>query len=103
MYAIVETGGKQYPVSPGARIKVEKLPGEVGSEIALDRVLLVAEGDDIRVGTPVVEGVKVTGTIVSHGRGRKLIVFKLRRRKNYRRKLGHRQAFTELEVTDVAT
>lgn len=101
MYAIIETGGKQYPVSPGQRIRVEKLDGEVGGEIELDRVLLVSDDDDVKIGTPHVEGAKVMTKIVSHGRGKKLIVFKFRRRTNYRRKQGHRQAYTCLEVTDI--
>lgn len=101
MYAIVETGGKQYAVAPGERVRVEKLPGEVGTTLDFDRVLLVGEGEDVKVGTPVVAGAKVTGKIVAHGRGRKVIVYKLKRRKNYRRKQGHRQAFTEVEVTGV--
>ncbi len=102
MYAIIETGGKQYAVSQGERIRVEKLAGDVGSEIELDQVLLVGEGDDIKVGTPVISGAKVTGTILAHGRGRKVIVYKLHKRKNYRRKQGHRQAFTEVEVTGIS-
>ena len=103
MYAIVETGGKQYPVAPGDRIRVEKLAGDVGTEINLDRVLLIGDGEDVKVGTPVVEGATVKGKIVAHGRHRKVIVFKFRRRTNYRRKQGHRQAFTELEVTEVSS
>lgn len=102
MYAIVETGGKQYTVSPGQRVRVEKLSGEVGGEVQLDQVLLVGDGEDITVGTPTVAGAKVTGTIVSHGRGPKLIVYKLRRRKDSRRKQGHRQDFTEIEVTEIS-
>ena len=103
MYAIVESGGKQYAVSPGDRIKVERLSGEIGSQVDLGRVLLVGDGEQVKVGTPVVDGARVTGKIVAQGRGPKLIVFKLRRRKNSRRKLGHRQAFTELEVVEVKT
>ncbi len=101
MYAIVETGGKQYSVTPGQRIRVEKLDAEVGGEIALDRVLLVGNDESVTVGTPVVEGAKVTGKVMAQGRGKKLIVYKLRRRTNYRRKNGHRQSYTELEVTDI--
>jgi large subunit ribosomal protein L21 len=102
MYAIIETGGKQYAVAPGDRVRVEKLQGDVGAEINFDRVLLVGEGENVTVGTPVVSGAKVTGKILSHGRDKKVIVFKMRRRTNYRRKQGHRQHFTELEVTEVS-
>lgn len=101
MYAIVQTGGKQYPVSPGERVRVEKLQGEVGGEVELDQVLLVGDDDDVTVGTPTVAGATVSGTIVSHGRGPKLIVYKLRKRKDSRRKQGHRQDFTEIEVTEI--
>lgn len=102
MYAIIETGGKQYPVAPGDRVRVEKLNGEVGSVVELDRVLLLGDGETVSVGTPTVEGAKVTGRIVAQDRGPKLVVFKLRRRKDSRRKQGHRQAYTELEVTDIS-
>ena len=101
MYAIIETGGKQYPVAPGDRIRVEKLDGAVGSDIELNRVLLVSDGEAVTIGKPVVDGAKVTGKIVAHGRGPKLIVFKLRPKKNYRRKQGHRQSFTEVRVTGI--
>lgn len=102
MYAIIETGGKQYPVSPGDRIRVEKLEGTVGSEIEFDRVLLTGDDESVIVGTPVVAGAKVTGKIVAQGRHPKLVVFKLRRRKDSKRKQGHRQSFTELEVTGIS-
>ena len=101
MNAIIETGGKQYPVSPGQRIKVERLDGEVGGEVELDRVLLISDDESTTVGTPTVEGAKVTGKIVAQGRAKKLIVYKMKRRKKYRRKQGHRQYFTEIEVTDI--
>ncbi len=101
MYAIIETGGKQYRVSQGERIRVERLPGEVGAEVGFDRVLLVGDGEAVTVGTPVVQGAKVTGRIVAQDRARKVIVFKFQRRKNYRRKQGHRQHYTELQVTSV--
>ena len=101
MCAIIETGGKQYAVSPGDRIRVERLRGEVGAEISFDRVLLVGDGEEIRVGTPVVEGARVTGRIVEHGRGRKVIVYKYKRRKRYRRKAGHGQRYTELRIRSI--
>jgi large subunit ribosomal protein L21 len=99
--AIIRTGGKQYRVAPGDVLRVEKLAGDVGSKIEFDDVLLVGTGDAVKVGTPVVSGAKVTAEITDHGRGKKLIVYKFRRRKNYRRKQGHRQAYTEIKVTGI--
>jgi large subunit ribosomal protein L21 len=96
--AIVRTGGKQYRVEPGAVLRVEKLDGDVGGSIELPEVLLLGNGTDARVGKPLVEGAKVTGTITAHGRGPKLVVYKFRRRKNYRRKNGHRQDYTEIKI-----
>ena len=100
MYAVVRTGGKQYKVAPEQTVRVEKLPGEVGDTIELDEVLLTA-GDQVKIGTPRVEGAKVVGTITDQGRGPKIVVFKLKRRKNYRRKTGHRQDYTEIRIKDV--
>lgn len=99
--AIVKTGGKQYRVEPGAVLRVEKLEGEVGGTIELPEVLLLGTGAEARVGQPFVEGAKVTGTITAHGRGPKLVVYKFRRRKNYRRKMGHRQAYTEIKIDEI--
>lgn len=96
--AVLKTGGKQYRVEPGAVLRVEKLPAEVGSKVEFDDILLVGKGSDAKVGTPIVEGAKVTGTVTAHGRGEKLIVYKFRRRKQYRRKRGHRQAYTEVRI-----
>jgi large subunit ribosomal protein L21 len=103
MYAVIETGGKQYRVEPGQTVVVEKLPGNEGETIAFDRVLLVSSGDgaDVQVGQPVVSGVKVSGEIVEHGLGEKLVVFKFRRRKNYVRKNGHRQQYTAVKITSI--
>jgi large subunit ribosomal protein L21 len=101
MYAVVRTGGKQYVVSEGDLLKVEKLEGDVGDTITFDDVLLVSQDGDLKVGTPTVEGSKVTGTIVEQGRGKKLIVFKMKRRKGYRRKQGHRQFFTGVKVASI--
>jgi large subunit ribosomal protein L21 len=98
MYAVVRTGGKQVRVTPGNAVRVEKLPGAVGESIELDQVLLVGGEGETRVGTPLVEGVKVVGTITDQGRGPKIIVFKMKRRKGYRRKMGHRQDYTEIRV-----
>ncbi len=102
MYAIIETGGKQYPVAQGDRIRVEKLEGDVGSEVEFNRVLLLGEDEKVTVGTPTVPNAKVLGKIVSQGRHKKLVVYKMKRRKNYRVKQGHRQHFTELEVTGIS-
>ncbi len=101
MYAVVETGGKQYRVSDGDKFRVEKLSGEVGEEITLDRVLLVSDGEKVQMGSPLVAGASVKAEVVSHGRGRKLVVFKKRRRKGYKRKAGHRQDYTELAVKEI--
>ena len=98
MYAVVRSGGKQYRVSPGGSVRVEKLPGEVGSAITLDEVLMIGGEGDVKIGTPVVDGASVSGTIVAQGRGPKLTVFKMKRRKGYRRTQGHRQAYTEVRI-----
>ena len=100
MYAIVQTGGKQYKAQVGDVISVEKLDAEVGAEVTFD-VLLVADGENVTVGTPVVEGVKATGKVVEHGKGKKVIVFKYKPKKNIRKKRGHRQPFTKVEITAI--
>ena len=100
MYAVVRTGGKQYKVAPEQKLRVEKLPGEIGDKIELDEVLLTS-GDAVKIGTPRVQGAKVVGTITDQGRGPKIVVFKLKRRKNYRRKQGHRQDYTEIRVDTI--
>jgi large subunit ribosomal protein L21 len=101
MYAVIATGGKQYRVTEGETLKVEKLAGEEGSEIELDQVLMVADGDNIQVGTPVLETGKVTAKIKSHGRGKKVEIVKFRRRKHHRKQMGHRQSFTEIEISKI--
>lgn len=101
MYAVVATGGKQYRVSPGDVIRVEKLDVEAGETVELDEVLMVADGDDVKVGAPRLEGGKVTAKVLEHGRGKKVNIVKFRRRKHHRKQMGHRQSFTELEITDV--
>lgn len=98
MYAIVETGGKQYKAMVGATIDVEKLDAEVGQAIELERVLMVAQEGHIRVGRPVLEDVKVSATVLEHGRRRKVIIFKYRAKQRYRRKAGHRQTYTRLRI-----
>ncbi len=100
MYAIVETGGKQYRVSEGETLRVDRVDAEEGAELTLDKVLMVG-GEQVAVGTPYVQGAAVKAQVVRHGRDRKIIVFKMKRRKNYRRKRGHRQAFTELRILEV--
>jgi large subunit ribosomal protein L21 len=98
MYAVVRTGGKQVRLAPGKAVRVENLPGEVGARVAFDEVLVVAGEGEPRVGRPLVAGARVVATILRHGRARKLTIFKSKRRKNYRRKQGHRQGFTEVRV-----
>ncbi len=104
MYAVIETGGKQYKVAVGDKLKVEKLTVAEGESMDLERVLMIADGDQVTIGTPLLENQlenRVTATVVGHGRARKIKVFKMKRRKNYRRTQGHRQAFTEIEITGI--
>ena len=101
MYAVIKTGGKQYRVSKGAVLRVEKLDAAAGDKVEFDQVLLVGEGKDVKIGTPYVEGSKVEATVQSEGRGRKIDVVKFKRRKNYQRFHGHRQAYSEIRVTDI--
>ena len=101
MYAVVKTGGKQYRVSPGDSIDVEKLPYEVGEQIELDEVLLVANGSGAKIGQPLVDGAKVKATVTRQAKGRKVIIFKYRPSKRYRRKKGHRQHFTRLRIDEI--
>lgn len=101
MYAIVESGGKQYRAEPGRMLKLEKLEGEKGAQVELTRVLLVADGENVKVGTPMVEGARVVSEIVRQGRGPKISVFKFKRRKKYRRHMGHRQALTTVRVKEI--
>ncbi|HZP43544.1 MAG TPA: 50S ribosomal protein L21 [Candidatus Binatia bacterium] len=102
-YAVIRTGGKQYRVAPGDVIRVEHLPGEVGTAVAFTEVLLAAGDGAVRVGTPLLEGVAVEGEIIGQGRDRKILVFKKKRRKNYRRRRGHRQAITTVRVKSIGT
>ncbi len=101
-YAVVETGGKQYRVNEGSLLEVEKLDAEVGQEIELSSVLAVSDGESIKVGTPVIEGAKVVVTVTEQKRGPKLVNFKKKRRKGYKRKVGHRQSLTVVKVTQIA-
>lgn len=102
MYAVIKTGGKQYKVAAGEKIKVEQITADVGQEIVIDQVLAVGEGSSIKVGTPLVSGATVTVTVVSHGRHDKIRIFKMRRRKHYQKRQGHRQNFTELLIGTIA-
>ena len=102
MYAVIKTGGKQYQVREGDKIRVEKLSSEVGSEISLDEVLLVGDEDKNIFGTPFVEGAKVVAKVLFAGRGKKIRIFKMNRRKGYRKTQGHRQSFTELEISKIS-
>ena len=100
-YAIIRTGGKQYRVEPGMTLRIASLVGEAGASVEFNDVLLGSDGNSVRTGVPTLSGAKVTGEIVKHGRGEKIIVFKFKRRKNYARKQGHRQGFTEVRIKDI--
>jgi large subunit ribosomal protein L21 len=102
MYAVIKTGGKQYRVSVGQKLKVEQIPADVGAEITLDQVLLAGEGENVKVGAPLVVGAAVKCTVVSHGRHDKIKIFKMRRRKHYQKHQGHRQNYTELRIDAIA-
>ena len=102
MYAVFATGGKQYRAAPGDVIRVEKLDADEGATVELENVLMVADGDDVTMGEPLVKGGKVTAKVRSHGRGKKIRIIKFRRRKHHMKQMGHRQAYTELEITDIA-
>lgn len=101
MYAVIKTGGKQYRVSEGDTIEIEKLPDEVGAQVTLSDVYLIGTDTDTRIGTPIVKGASVVGKVLEIGRAPKVIVYKIRRRKNFRRKNGHRQAFTRLVIQGI--
>jgi large subunit ribosomal protein L21 len=101
MYAVIQTGGKQYKVEPGEELRVEKLDGNVGDEVLFDKVLMVSKDEKVTIGRPILDGVNVTAKIIRQGRGQKLVVFKYKHRKGYRKKQGHRQDFTGLKVTAI--
>ena len=101
MYAVVSTGGKQYKVAEGDVCRIEKLNAEEGASVEIDEVLMIADGDNINIGTPYVEGGKVTATVKAHGRADKIEIMKFRRRKHHQKKTGHRQYYTELEITGI--
>lgn len=101
MYAVVNTGGKQYKVQKGETLRIEKIPGEVGSSVTFDKVLMLADGENIRVGQPVLENVVVQAQIVEQDKAKKILIFKYKRRKRYRRKNGHRQPFTAIRIDGI--
>jgi len=102
MYAVVKTGGKQYRVSAGEKLRVETIAADVGQEIVLDEVLAVVDGDALKIGAPLLSGARVTAKVLAHGRGDKVHIFKMRRRKHYRKSQGHRQNYTEIEILGIA-
>ena len=102
MYAVIKTGGKQYRVAAGQKIKVEQIPADVGAEITLDQVLMVGEGDSVKIGAPLVAGATVKAKVIAQGRHDKVKIFKMRRRKNYQKHQGHRQNYTEIEIGAIA-
>ena len=101
MYAIIKSGGKQYRVQSGEQLRVESLAAEVGAAVAFDEVLMVGAGESVRVGAPLVAGAQVKATVLAHGRGDKVRIFKLRRRKHYQKTQGHRQSYTEVRIDDI--
>ena len=101
MYAVIKSGGKQYRVESGAQVRVESLAADVGAAVAFEEVLLVGNGDSVKVGAPLISGAKVKATVVSHGRGDKVKIFKMRRRKHFQKHQGHRQNYTELSVESI--
>jgi len=101
MYAVIKTGGKQYKVAAGEKLKIEQIPADVGSEITIDQVLAVGEGESLKVGEPLVSGATVKATVISQGRHDKVKIFKMRRRKHYQKRQGHRQNFTEILINTI--
>lgn len=102
MYAVIKTGGKQYRVSEGDRLKVESLKAEEGAAVQLDEVLMLGEGENVTIGSPTISNASVSATVISHGRGKKVKIVKFRRRKHHRKQMGHRQNYTELEITGIS-
>ena len=102
MYAVIKTGGKQYRVATGEKLKIEQIPAEIGQEITLDLVLSLGEGEEIKIGAPLVEGAVVKATVLAQGRHDKVKIFKMRRRKHYQKRQGHRQNFTEIRIESIA-
>ena len=102
MYAVIKTGGKQYRVTNGLKLKVEQIPADVGAEVTLDQVLMACEGESVKIGAPFLAGATVKATVISHGRHDKVKIFKMRRRKHYQKHQGHRQNYTELRIDAIA-
>ena len=102
MYAVIQTGGKQYRVSEGDLVRVEKLSADEGAEVELDKVLMIADGDNVKAGAPYIDGGKVSATVRSHGKGKKVKIIKFRRRKHHLKHQGHRQSYTELQITAIS-
>ena len=102
MYAVISTGGKQYKLAQGDVCRIEKLDAEEGDSVEIDKVLMIADGDNINIGTPFVDGGKITATVKSHGRAKKVEIMKFRRRKHHQKRTGHRQYYTEIEVTGIS-
>ncbi|MDR2450889.1 MAG: 50S ribosomal protein L21 [Candidatus Accumulibacter sp.] len=102
MYAVIKTGGKQYRVAAGEKLKIEQIPAEVGAEVTLDQVLMVGEGESARIGAPLVAGAAVKATVLAHGRHDKIRIFKMRRRKHYQKHQGHRQYYTEIRIDGIS-
>ncbi|HXE41074.1 MULTISPECIES: 50S ribosomal protein L21 [Azonexaceae] len=102
MYAVIKTGGKQYRVTNGLKLKVEQIPADVGAEVTLDQVLMAGEGESVKIGAPFLAGATVKATVISHGRHDKVKIFKMRRRKHYQKHQGHRQNYTELRIDSIA-
>ncbi|MCA3002783.1 MAG: 50S ribosomal protein L21 [Rhodocyclaceae bacterium] len=101
MYAVIKTGGKQYRVAAGEKIKVEQIPADVGAQIVLDQVMMVGSGEAVTIGTPTIAGAAVTATVISQGRADKVRIFKMRRRKHYQKRQGHRQNYTEIQIGEI--
>ena len=101
MYAVLSTGGKQYKVEEGDVLRIEKIPGEIGSAISFEKVLMFSDGEKVRVGTPLIDGISVSGHIVEQDKAKKILIFKYKRRKNYRRKQGHRQPYTAVKIDSI--
>ena len=102
MYAVIKTGGKQYRVAAGEKLKIEQIPAEVGAEITLDQILMLGEGESVKIGTPFVTGAAVKATVLSQGRHDKIKIFKMRRRKHYQKHQGHRQNYTEIRIDSIS-
>ena len=102
MYAVIKTGGKQYRIASGEKLKIEQIPADIGQEITLDQVLSVGEGDQLKVGTPLVAGALVKATVLAQGRHDKVTIFKMRRHKHYQKHQGHRQNYTEILIGDIS-